>query len=151
MEIPLFSGIPIEPFKVLAYLCQRRSFQPGEILFAEQEVDPQAYLILEGKARLLMQKNGDAILRRVGEMDFIGGFSLFCDMKRLFTLQAESKVKCLVITREKFQKTLTQFPSAGNKVFERLAWSIYEWESNFISEHVPSCENCKRSLGVSLL
>ena len=45
MQIPMFSGLPIEPIKLLAYLCKREIFRPGEIIFQQHEVDDNAYFL----------------------------------------------------------------------------------------------------------
>ena len=151
MQIPMFSGIPLEPLKLLAYLCKRESFKPGEIIFRQDEPDPNAYFIIDGRARLLREDQQEEPLREFGESDFIGGMSLFCEMKRLFTLRAESKVTCLMLPRDKFQKTLEQFPGIGHKMFESLVRSVFEWESRFVGEHGLKCPECRDVLGVTLV
>jgi CRP/FNR family cyclic AMP-dependent transcriptional regulator len=101
MQLPLFAGLPLEPLKVLAYLCKRETFRPEEIIFHEHEIDTNAYYIFEGMAELVSESNGEAVFTTFGERDFIGSMSLFCDIKRLFTLKARTKVICLTpVTRQ---------------------------------------------------
>lgn len=151
MQIPLFSGLPLEPLKVLTYLCKRVTFKPGETIFRRHEVDSHAYFIISGKAGLVLENDNEETLKEFGETQFIGGLSLFCDMKRLFTLKAETTVTCLMLSREKFQRTLDQFPQISGRIFKALVQSIYQWESRFVSEHGLKCPKCKTNIGVTLV
>jgi CRP/FNR family transcriptional regulator, cyclic AMP receptor protein len=151
LQLPLFAGLPIEPLKVLAYLCKRETFKPGELLFHEHEVDANAYYILEGKAELLTETNGEAEYTEFGEREFIGSISLFCDAKRLFTLRAKTKVVCLVLSREKFQKVLERFPDVSTKMVQAILTSIHDWEERFLREHAQTCKGCQKRIGVSLV
>ena len=152
MQIPLFSGLPLDPLKLLAYLSERESYKPEEFIFRQGEVDGNAYFIISGKARLTFSENGSTkVIKEYGEGDFIGGLSLFCRTKRLFSLQAISKIVCLVITREKLEKTLEQFPTITRKILEEILAGVYQWEFRFLSQHVQNCDNCLGTLGVSLV
>lgn len=151
MQIPFFSELPIEPMKVLSYLCKREVFKPGETIFRQHEQDPNAYFIIAGRAVLVRENDCEEILREYAEDTFIGTLSLFSNVKRLFSLKAQSQVTCLILTREKFQKTLQQFPEIAAKMFESTVKSIYEWEAKLLGEHALSCLPCRSNLGVSLL
>lgn len=151
MEIPFFAGLPLEALKLIAYLCTRETFDSGEYLFRQDEIDGNAYYILEGKASLIMDKNLGQVLNVVQAEDFIGGLSLLGDMKRLFSLRSEEKTVCIVLTREKFQKTIDQFPYIVNKILENIVDRVYHWESKFLREHGETCHECRTGAGVSLL
>jgi CRP-like cAMP-binding protein len=151
LQIPLFSGLPIEALKLLAYLCRREIFKEGEIIFQQHEMDENAYFIIDGKAKLILENGGDEEISEFSESAFIGGLSMFYGMKRLFTLKAETQVTCLMLSREKFQKTLEQFPTITGKLFEGLVKSIYEWEIRVIGEHDQDCARCRGSIGVTLV
>ncbi len=150
MQIPIFTGLPIEPLKVLTYFCRRVTFLPGDLMFREEEVDPNAYFILSGTADLTHEGSKEAVTQ-FGEMEFVGALSLFCDRKRLFTLKARTKVTCLVISREKFQKTLDQFPGIARPVFEALAKLVCRWEARLISEHAMRCPECRGAIGPTVV
>jgi CRP/FNR family transcriptional regulator, cyclic AMP receptor protein len=151
LQLPLFAGLPIEPLKVLAYLCKREAFKPGELIFHEHEVDTNAYYILEGKAVLVTETYGEAEYTEFGEREFIGSVSLFCDIKRLFTLRAKTRVICLTLSREKFQKVLERFPEISTKMVEAILMGVHGWEERFLREHVQTCDDCRKRIGVSLI
>lgn len=151
VQLPLFAGLPLEPLKVLAYLCRREIYKPGEIIFHEHEVDPNAYYLLEGKAVLFTESDGEAEFIEFGERDFLGSMSLFCDLKRLFSLKAQTRVICLVLSREKFQKVVERFPEISPKMVQAIIAGVYAWEEQWLREHATGCEHCRQRLGVSLV
>jgi CRP/FNR family transcriptional regulator, cyclic AMP receptor protein len=151
MQLPLFAGLPLEPLKVLAYLCKRETFRPEEIIFHEHEIDTNAYYIFEGMAELVSESNGEAAFTTFGERDFIGSMSLFCDIKRLFTLKARTKVICLTLSRDKFQKVVERFPEITNRMVQSILMGVHAWEERFLREHALTCGDCRKWIGVSLV
>jgi CRP/FNR family transcriptional regulator, cyclic AMP receptor protein len=151
VQLPLFAGLPLEPLKVLAYLCRRDIYKPGEIIFHEHEVDPSAYYLLEGKAVLITESNGETECTQFGERDFIGSMSLYCDLKRLFTLKAQTRVICLVLSREKFQKVVDRFPEISQRMVQAIFMEVHAWEERLLREHAAGCDHCRQRIGVSLV
>lgn len=151
MEIPIFAGLPIEALKLLTYLCTKESFKAEEVLCHQYEDDAHAYLILEGTVSVLLEDEPEKVLGEYGQGEFFGGLSLFWDSKRLFTLKAQSRVVCLMLSRDKFHKTMEQFPSIGAIVFRNIAKCIHDWESRFQREHGKKCPQCSSYLGVTLI
>ena len=151
VQLPLFVGLPLEPLKVLAYLCKRETYKPGEMIFHEHEVDPNAYYLLEGKASLITETDGETDYIEFGERDLIGSMSLFCDLKRLFTLKALTKVICLTLSREKFQKVLERFPEISIKMVQAIFMGVQGWEERLLREHAAECDHCRKRIGVSLV
>lgn len=151
MHIPIFAGLPLEPLKVLTYFCKRATFLPGDTVFRELDIDQNAYFIIAGTAVLTHESRPEGMIAEFGEMEFLGALSLFCDRKRLFTLKAKTKLTCLVLPREKFQRTLEQFPEIGRPIFEALAKSICRWETRLITEHALDCPQCVAAIGPTVV
>lgn len=151
VQLPLFAGLPLEPLKVLAYLCRREIYRPGEVIFHEHEVDPGAYYLLEGKAVLITEDDGETEYTEFGERDFIGSMSLYCDLKRLFSLKAQTRVVCMVLSREKFQKVVERFPEISLRIIQAIFMGIHAWEERLLREHVAECDHCRQRIGVSLV
>lgn len=151
-EIPFFSGLPLEPLKVLAYLCERERFKAGEELFRQGDPEGKAFYILDGRAELLRQDNGRTqALTEYMAGAFIGGLSLLADTHRLFTLRAVIDTACLTLTRERFVKTLERFPEIVPKLLVAVVKSVSGWESRFFLDHADICELCRSRMGVSLI
>ena len=147
-----FSGIPLEALKVFAYLCTRDKFKTDEYLFRQGEDDGQAFYVIEGKAVLEYEQNGETnIIRDLGSGEFLGGLTLVGEMRRLFSLKATEDTTCLILNREKFVKTLEQFNDLMPKIFKALVMSIDSWEARFLATRTDKCGDCMEHLGVSLL
>lgn len=151
-EIKFFSELPLETLKVLAYLCTRENYKTGDYLFLQNDDDGQAFYIISGMARLLREDGGQSIvIREFTENSFLGGLSLLGNAQRLFSLQARTDMACLILTRQKFAKTMEQFPDIVPRVLQALVNSISSWEKIFLAEIDGDCDNCRQKIGVSLI
>lgn len=150
--IYLFSGLPIESLKVLAYMCTREKFRDGEFLFRQDDDDGQAFYIISGTARLLYDdETGRQEIREMNDGDFIGGIALLGKSRRLFSLQTKTDMLCLVLDRKKFNSTVSQFPDVLPRIVKSLVEQINAWEEHFLLSRTVGCEACTRKVGVSLL
>ncbi len=151
-QIYFFSGLPLETLKVFAYLCTREKFRAREFIFRQQEDDGQAFYILEGQAQLERTVEGQTTTVRSCEIgEFIGGLTLLGDRRRLFSLKAVTETTCLVLNREKFNKTMEQFPNLMIKICKAVAQRIDTWEQRFLADRVDQCGECLPMLGVTLI
>ena len=151
-QIYFFSGLPLETLKVFAYLCSREKFKQDEYIFSQDEDDGQAFYIINGQAQLERQDNGETTaVREYKTGEFIGGLTLLGETKRLFSLKSATETTCLVLSREKFSKTLEQFPNLLAKICNALAKSIDLWEERFLANRADQCGECLSQLGVTLI
>jgi CRP-like cAMP-binding protein len=147
-----FSGLPLETLKVFAYLCTREKFKEGEYIFRQDEDDGQALYIIEGSAILERSDNDKTTeIRNCESGEFIGGLTLLGEKRRLFSLRSEADTTCLVLNREKFSKTMEQFPNLMFKICNAVAQSIDTWEKRFLSDRADQCGECLDRLGVTLI
>ncbi len=151
-QIYFFSGLPLETLKVFAYLCTRENFKQDEYIFSQDEDDGQAFYIINGRALLERQDNGETTaVREYQTGEFIGGLTLLGETRRLFSLKSVTEITCLVLSREKFSKTLEQFPNLLAKICNALAKSIDLWEERFLANRADQCGECLSQLGVTLI
>ena len=151
-QIYFFSGLPLETLKIFAYLCTRENFKQDEYIFSQDEDDGQAFYIINGQAQLERQDNGETTaVREYKTGEFIGGLTLLGETRRLFSLKSVTETTCLVLSREKFSKTLEQFPNLLAKICNALAKSIDLWEERFLANRADQCDECLSQLGVTLI
>jgi CRP/FNR family transcriptional regulator, cyclic AMP receptor protein len=147
-----FSGLPLETLKIFAYLCTREKFKQGDHIFRQDEDDGQAFYIIEGKAILERRNNGDtSAVRDCQTGEFLGGLTLLGEAGRLFSLKSVTDTTCLVLSREKFSKTMEQFPGLMMKICKAVAQHIDNWEKRFLAEQGDQCGECIRRWGVTLI
>lgn len=151
-QIDFFSGLPLEATKVFAYLCVRETFKAGDMLFQQDDEDGRAFYIMTGTAKISHTENGtQKSIGYIQQDRFCGRLALMGKIRRLFSLQAETDVTCLTISREKFTKALEQFPTLMPKMINTVVESIYKWEKHFIVGLPDACDACRPKLGVSLV
>lgn len=149
-QIDLFARLPIESLKVFAYLCERETYQPEDVLFRQGEDDGQAYYIIEGAARLIDTEQGpDIVLRSYGAGTFLGRLALTGQLNRLYTLVAETRVHCLLLSREKFIQALEPFPQLYPLIMKVIVENIVNWEKQV--RHRGQSGNGRIPVGVSML
>ncbi|UCF92465.1 MAG: cyclic nucleotide-binding domain-containing protein [Desulfobacterales bacterium] len=147
-----FSSFPLETLKVIAYLCAREKFKKGLALFNQNEDDGQAFLVIDGKARLEREDDGKmTVIRECHAGEFLGGLTLLGGRHRLFSLIAVEDTTCLIIHREKFTKAIKQFPDIMPKILKAVVDNISTWEERFLTERAEECGGCLEKLGVSLV
>jgi len=147
-----FSGLPLEALKVFAYLCIRERFAAEDHLFRQGDDDGQAFYFISGKAVVEWKQAEQArTVRHVQAGEFLGGISLLGPCRRLFSLKAVEETTCLVLSREKFIKTIEQFRGITPKIFKALIQAIGTWEKGFIADRTDTCLDCLPNLGVTLL
>jgi CRP/FNR family cyclic AMP-dependent transcriptional regulator len=151
-EVQFFSGLSLEALKLVAYLCARQDFRPGDLLFRQDEHDGTAFYIVSGRAGIMRDnERGGAVLKTYGKGEFLGGLALVCEMRRLFTLRALTEMTCVTLTRDRFTKVLEQFPEVTAKVLQTVAEAIVVWEQRLLTGGRGLGEVCAHLAGMSLL
>ena len=151
-QIDLFSGLPLEAVKVLAYLCTRETFNEGDLLFQQKDDDGRAFYIISGKTQLLHRNEGGEMpIRQYGSGDFFGSLALLGSARRLFSMEASESTTCLTLTREKFTKTVAQFPELLPKIIKTIVREIHQWEKQGLSHPDANFKAGMRNVGVSLV
>jgi CRP-like cAMP-binding protein len=148
-----FSGLPLESLKIFAYLCTREKFRAGDYLFRQGEDDGEAFCILSGRAQLERTVQAATLPIRLYEAGaFVGGLTLLGETRRLYSLRALQETVCLVLGRDKFAKTLDQFPGQRPRIFKAVISAVSDWEERFLEGMADeACSGCTSKLGVSLL
>ena len=151
-EVQFFGGVSLDCLKVLAIMADREMFKPGDTLLRQGEDEGRAVYIMSGKARIFRVEDGrEEELTEFGPGDFVGGLNLLSRTDSLFTLRAEETVTGLLITRDKFESAISQFPDQIPRLLRNLVAAISRWEEKMLATRSPQCPACREHLGVSLL
>ena len=148
-QIPYFSGLKLDCLKVLAYLCERHTYKEGEMVFEQADTDHNAYYVIEGQAQV--SRDGKNTTTKFKDGDFIGILSLMGDISRHYGLKATSELEVMILSQEKFQKTLERFPEMAHVVMNAVAKAISTWEEHHILPKRDEIEAYNVKTGISLL
>ncbi len=151
-QIDFFAGLPIETLKVFAYLCARETYQPGDRLFSQDEDDGQAFYLISGQTMLTHAVDSTEVdVRAFSSGAFLGSLALLGTMPRLFSLKAVDKVECLVLTREKFAKSIEQYPELVPRLFNTIVVGIRRWEKRLVEEMTARGVSMEEMAGISAM
>lgn len=150
-DLSFFTGIPLDALKVLAYFSIKETFNEGDVLVHQGEVLDQFCFIHEGNIAVLRDFNDESVVvHHLRDNDFYGGMSLVSSAKSLFTLQVLSATTCLVIEREKFQKTVQRFPHILPHILEAVVDHVYKWEDKMLREMSREYFDSGSNVGLTL-
>jgi CRP-like cAMP-binding protein len=101
-----------------------------------------------------LERNDNGVATEVRDCEageFMGGLTLIGETGRLFSLKSVSDTTCLVLNREKFAKTMDQFPDLLMKICKAVTHSIDNWEKRFLADQGSLCGECMVRMGVTLI
>jgi CRP/FNR family cyclic AMP-dependent transcriptional regulator len=116
--VPLFSGLSKKELGVVAGVAKELAANPGDVLAKEGDRGVGFFLILSGKARVVV---GGRTRRRLGAGDTFGEIALLDGGPRTATVIAESEMSLLGVTAWAFRSLLSEYPSITLKLLEEVA------------------------------
>lgn len=138
--LSFFANFPDKAMRLLAFLAERTTLSPDDILFEEGDDQGRAYLILSGQLRLLKKDgNEKLVVQQFGQGDFLGSFALLGTLPSLFMLQASTKTAVLSIHRDQFAKILEHFPETGKIALTALLQKLGQWERSNLAGAKTCC------------
>ncbi|MEO1159124.1 MAG: cyclic nucleotide-binding domain-containing protein, partial [Pseudomonadota bacterium] len=106
----------------LAFTSQHLTFMEGDMLFKQHDSGDAAYVVLCGKAEIIVKINGsDVVVATLGENDIIGEIAILCDVPRTASVRAATKLETLCIEKEQLLKLLKEFPAMAIDLMKVLA------------------------------
>lgn len=116
--VPLFSGCTIKELREIANIGSHIEVPHGEVLTEQGKLGREFFLLLEGKARCLIDGTEVA---RFGPGDFFGEMALLEHGSRHATVVADGPAKLLVLDGREFRSLLDASPSITRKLLSVLA------------------------------
>lgn len=121
-RVPLFAGVEPTKLKLLAFTSDRVGYRAGEVLFHQGDSGDAAYVVLTGRAEILVDSpSGQFKIAEVENNAIVGEIAILCDVARTATVRAVTSVEALRIRKEHFIKLLTDFPEITIEVMRVLA------------------------------
>lgn len=121
-NIPLFARIEPSKLKLLAFTSRRVTFGEQETLFRQGDMGDAAYIILDGRADVLIETpQGELRIAEVGRNDIVGEIAILIDVPRTATIRAETRLVALRISKELFFRLVNEFPQMAVEIMRELA------------------------------
>ena len=121
-KIPLFSKIEPSKLKLLAFTSERLTYAEGDVLFEQGDAGDAAYVIIGGKADVVVDTpGGPLIVATLDENQIVGEIAILCDVPRTATVKAKTEVTTLRITKDLFFSLVVEFPQIAVEIMRELA------------------------------
>lgn len=121
-RITLFSGLPPAKLKLLAFTSERVMYSAGEALFYQGDIGDAAYVILSGKAEVLINTAGGPFkIAEVEQNSIVGEIAILCNTPRTATVRTSTPLEALRIRKDDFLKLLADFPEMAVEIMRVLA------------------------------
>lgn len=134
-QIPMFRDIDPARLKLLAFTSERIQFAAGQRFFSQGDAADAAYVILDGKANVLLNNAGGEIkVAELGRNALVGEMGILSDNPRSATIQASEPSTALRIDRRVFLELLTQFPQMSIAVMRELATRLDRTNAQLVAK-----------------
>lgn len=131
-QTPLFSEIPDEALRLLAFGATHRNIYEGQSLYNLGDSASGAYVVLSGTLELTTPaENGDIVVAGTAKRaTLLGELALISPTKRQFTVTATESAHLVRFDRVLFHRLLTEYPEVADILRQRIEQSITELTSN---------------------
>ncbi|MGQ7847276.1 ABC transporter transmembrane domain-containing protein [Granulosicoccus sp. 3-233] len=121
-SIPLFRLMDDPHLMILARHCDAIGFSREEYLFRQGDEADCLYVIMEGKAKILIaQGSSHRVVRECGEDEVIGELAMLSDEPRTASVQAVTDLGVLRLEKDAFMDMLQSNSAMGYQVLQVVA------------------------------
>lgn len=120
-QVPMFREIEPARLKLLAFTSERVRFSAGQKFFQQGDAADAAYVILDGKADVVLGRKGAEVkVAELGRNAIVGEMGILSDQPRSATVVATETSSALRIDKRVFLELLGQFPQMAIAVMREL-------------------------------
>lgn len=94
-KLPVFQGLHLDDLENLLSVCQHKFYHPGDHIIKYGSLDPWLYILLEGKASVIVNETEVTIIHNRGAL--FGEAALIDSSARKADIVAQTKVECIGI------------------------------------------------------
>lgn len=134
-QVPMFKDIDPARLKLLAFTSERVQFADRQRFFSQGDASDAAYVILEGRADVLLTTPTGEI--KVAELEtnaLVGEMGILSDTPRSASIMASEPTTALRIDRRVFLELLAQFPQMSLAVMRELAKRLEQTNAKLVEK-----------------
>jgi CRP-like cAMP-binding protein len=134
-QVPMFRDIDPARLKLLAFTSERVQFSGGQRFFSQGDSSDAAYVILDGRAHVLLNTpNGEIQVAELGSNALVGEMGILSDTPRSATITAAEPTTALRIDKRVFLELLAQFPQMSLAVMRELAQRLERTNAQLVAQ-----------------
>lgn len=121
-RIPLFAKVEPPKLKLLAFASERVTFEAGQELFHQGDMPDAAYIVIDGTADVVLDtQRGRVTVAQIGRNELVGEIGIICDVPRTATVQANSRLVTLKVSKDLLLRMIIDFPTMALEIMRVLA------------------------------
>jgi CRP-like cAMP-binding protein len=134
-QVPMFRDIDPARLKLLAFTSERVQFAGGQRFFSQGDLSDAAYVILDGRAQVLLNTPGGEItVAELSDNALVGEMGILSDSPRSATIMAAEPTTALRIDKRVFLELLAQFPQMSLAVMRELAQRLERTNAQLVAQ-----------------
>jgi len=100
-DVPMLRGLSAETLKLIAFTCDRLTFNDGETLFRQGDSADEAFIIIDGSAEMIITDGQEErVIDTQGPGTLIGDVALLSNTSRIATMRSAGDLSVLRLSRE---------------------------------------------------
>jgi CRP-like cAMP-binding protein len=107
----VFGSLPAEDLQLLAPLLEKRLLADGAALFHQDEPAHEAFLVANGRLRIVNPKSGE-VIAHLGPGQVVGEYGMFVQHRRTFSALADGPVSLWSISYPILKRFLLAYPES---------------------------------------
>lgn len=129
---PLFSEVPGEGLKRLSDFIQEKTIRSGEVVFAEQDLGDEMYIVRTGRIRVLQEAGGEqTAVDVVTTGGHFGEMAIIDDRPRSASAIADEDTSLLVLHKNDFRSAVQDYPDIAFEVFRELTRRLRQSDERY--------------------
>lgn len=123
-KLSVFKGLSPEELGLIAQLCEERSYEKGEVIFAEKSRGEEIYILTKGRVRIelgIKSKADFATIHRVQEGEVFGELALVGEGSRSAGAECETGCEVVAISGDALRDLFGRNTGIGYVVMSNLA------------------------------
>ncbi|MEE1654808.1 cyclic nucleotide-binding domain-containing protein [Microvirga sp. CF3062] len=134
-QVPMFRDVDPARLKLLAFTSERVQFAGGQRFFSQGDPSDAAYVILDGRANVLLNTpGGDIQVAELGSNALVGEMGILSDTPRSATIMAAEPTTALRIDKRVFLELLAQFPQMSLAIMRELAMRLERTNAQLVAQ-----------------
>ncbi|MBJ6126267.1 Crp/Fnr family transcriptional regulator [Microvirga splendida] len=134
-QVPMFRDVDPARLKLLAFTSERVQFAAGQRFFSQGDPSDAAYVILDGRASVLLNTpGGDIQVAELGSNALVGEMGILSDTPRSATIMAAEPTTALRIDKRVFLELLAQFPQMSLAIMRELAKRLERTNAQLVAQ-----------------
>jgi CRP-like cAMP-binding protein len=131
----MFRDVDPARLKLLAFTSERVQFAGGQRFFSQGDPSDAAYVILDGRANVLLNTPGGEIqVAELGSNALVGEMGILSDTPRSATIMAAEPTTALRIDKRVFLELLAQFPQMSLAIMRELAMRLERTNAQLVAQ-----------------